>query len=292
MIEWWDGDHWTSRLAKGATYAAAGAVLGTLTGGIGLAVAGSFGLSGLAAGAVGATVSGTIFGTISGSIEAANGGNFFAGFGSGFVGGALAGLAGSVGIGLGDYGFSTGGLDFGVNLGSAIGGTNGLFAGLTDIYSHDGLGALAFFADSTIGLPTTAIGLGKSAVEVIGSGNFDEGLSKQSNAFIYQNSSFSRSSSVGNVAGITSRDRARANYLTTLREELLHTWQYREGGFLSLLRLGGEQVFANNPQSRVRGTFPYFSPGTLEFEARSRSEEVIVGRRPWELGCRGCERFY
>jgi len=286
VADWWDGDNWTSRATKGLLYAGAGLGLGLATGGLGLAAAGALGFSGAAAVGVGAAISGTAFGLIGGTINAAHGDSFLSGFGNGFIGGAIAGALG--GIGLGDVGI--GGFGISLNVGGAIGGFNGLVTGLADIYSHDGLGALAFFTDSTIGLPTTAIGLGKAGIEVIGSGNFDESLSKQSNAFIFQNSAFGRSSSVGNVVGISAENRGDN---AVLREELLHSWQYRRGGALSLLRLGVEQAFADNPQNRGRKTFPYFTPGTLEYEASSRAQNNIgIGRRPWELGCRGCGKFF
>ena len=56
-------------------------------------------------------------------------------------------------------------------------------------------------------------------------------MSKGSNSFIFTNTPF-RPSGVGNVAAVKNTDN-----LATLREELLHNWQYRYGGVLNLGRL-------------------------------------------------------
>ena len=127
-------------------------------------------------------------------------------------------------------------------------------------------------------------------------------MSKGSNSFIFTNTPF-RPSGVGNVAAVKNTDN-----LTTLREELLHNWQYRFGGLLNLGHLIAEQL-GNDGQD-----FPYFTLGTLEEEASNRSYDgsnrpkrypkthrtranatYYDGRnnpRPWELRCITCGRFY
>ena len=83
---------------------------------------------------------------------------------------------------------------------------------------------------------------------------------------------------------------------TTLREELLHNWQYRRGGLLNLSILIHEQL-------NKKGDYPYNTPGTLEYEASTRALDgtslmhgsgyLGLGRpRPWELSCSTCGRFY
>ena len=68
-----------------------------------------------------------------------------------------------------------------------------------------------------------------------------------------------------------------------LREELLHNWQYRRGGLLSLTKLIGEQINKN-------GNYPYETPGTLENEAHSAAKDGAP--IPWELQCSTCDKFY
>ena len=69
-----------------------------------------------------------------------------------------------------------------------------------------------------------------------------------------------------------------------LREELLHNWQYRRGGLLNLGRLAIEQIFK-------KGDYPYYTPGTLEYDAR-RQSRLSYNERPWELQCNVCDKFY
>ena len=48
-----------------------------------------------------------------------------------------------------------------------------------------------------------------------------------------------------------------------LREELLHNWQYRKGGLLSLGRL----ILEHTVDFVTGGRWdPYYTPGTLEYE--------------------------
>ncbi len=112
------------------------------------------------------------------------------------------------------------------------------------------------------------------------------------------NSPFSKSNSVGNVVGLKGRNIDK----TTLREELLHNWQYRRGGFLNLSILIHEQ-------RNKKGDYPYYTSGTLEHEASnlsthggdrpkyySNSEDIYYDGRnqpiPWELTCSSCGRFF
>ena len=79
---------------------------------------------------------------------------------------------------------------------------------------------------------------------------------------------------MGNVVGLSRGHSARLNTpegKTVLREELLHNWQYRRGGLLSLTRLGLEQA-------GVYGNDPYNKPGTLENEAQNIADNDL---RPW-----------
>ena len=105
-------------------------------------------------------------------------------------------------------------------------------------------------------------------------------MSKGSNPFIFRGGSI-RSNSVGNVVSIHRED---VNDLRVLREELLHNWQYRRGGLLSLTRLALEQA-------GVWGSDPYTRPGTLEHDAQTRSR-LPYNKRPWELRCGGCDKLY
>ena len=73
-------------------------------------------------------------------------------------------------------------------------------------------------------------------------------------------------------------------FFTRKNKVTYHNWQYRRGGLLSLTRLAFEQVFKS-------GDYPYFTPGTLEYDARRRSE-LPFSRRPWELSCSTCSKFY
>ena len=152
-----------------------------------------------------------------------------------------------------------------------------------------------FTLDHTIGQGTTAIGTGNFLLQQIAGAHFRKDLSRGSNSFIFTNTPF-KPSGVGNVAAVKNADDLR-----TLREELLHNWQYRFGGLLNLGRLITEQI-GNDGQD-----FPYFTPGTLEEEASNRSRDgasikfdrngrtYYDGRnnpRPWELQCSSCNRFF
>ena len=252
-----------SSISRGVAYGVAGALVGSAFG---------------ALGPIGGGIAGGLY-----NLATGNGG-----FWEGFAGGALSGAYGGA-------------------FGAAVGGINGFLAGYNDIYSHDNLGLNAFIADSTIGLTTTAIGLGKASIEIFGgifgSTHYERELSKQSNAYIFTNSVFGRSNAVGNVVSIdkkTSGNRD-AKFYRTLREELLHTWQYRRGGLLNQVRLLSEQVGSDSPNGFP---YPYGSSGTLEYEASTRSfdgtsltrvEDGYNGAgnsRPWELLCTRCSRFY
>ena len=77
-----------------------------------------------------------------------------------------------------------------------------------------------------------------------------------------------------------------------VREEFLHSWQYRRGGLLSLTRLDiierVAEATGSNPYNERNGTwgYPY-----LENEAKSGSKSSYDDR-PWELRCSTCDRFY
>ena len=118
--------------------------------------------------------------------------------------------------------------------------------------------------------------------------HFERGLSEGSNAFIFTGGSI-RSNSVGNVVSISEED---AGDLTVLREELLHNWQYRRGGLLSLTRLGIIERIAeatgSNPYNESHGSFGY---PYLEHQAKSGAH-LPYSQRPWELRCSACDRFY
>ena len=113
-------------------------------------------------------------------------------------------------------------------------------------------------------------------------------MSKGSNAFIFTRGKI-RSNSVGNVVSIHRED---ANDPRVLREELLHNWQYRRGGLLSLTRLGIIERIAeatgSNPYRERKGSFGY---RYLENQARSGAL-LPYSQRPWELRCSTCNRFY
>ena len=213
-----------------------------------------------------------------GIISAANGGNFWEGFGAGLMNLSLAAV--------------TFGGSFGLSIFNAYAG------GYHGIYSRDEQGDNAFLLDHTVGQGTTAAGTIAAVVHLAGKGGkFEKDLSRGSNAFIFSNSPL-RSNSVGNVVGLSPRDSARLNTpggKAVLREELLHNWQYRRGGLLSLTRLGLEQLgaFGN----------PYTTRGTLEYDASTRALDGTnlergdgysgFGKsRPWELRCVTCGRFY
>ena len=179
-----------------------------------------------------------------------------------------------------------------------VSAVNAYAAGYHGIYSNDAQGSSAYFLDHTVGQGTTAIGTVAALAHLAGGGKFESKLSRGSNAFIYSNSPFSRSNSVGNVIGLSKGDSAQlgtAEGKAVLREELLHNWQYRRGRLLSLTRLVLEQIGPGNP---------YTTRGTLEYEASTRAfdgtnlEREIDGYsgfgkpRPWELQCSTCDRFY
>ncbi len=213
---------------------------------------------------------------LTGIISELSGGSFEEGFAAGL---------GNLGLAIGTFGGSI--------LASA---GNAYAAGYHGIYSNDAQGSSAYFLDHTVGQGTTAIGTVAALAHLAGGGKFESKLSKGSNAFIYSNSPFSRSNSVGNTIGLSKRDSARlgtADGKRVLREELLHNWQYRRGGLLSLTRLVLEQIGPGNPYTRR---------GTLEYEASRRSVDGTdlersgysgLGKpRPWELQCSTCDRFY
>ena len=122
-------------------------------------------------------------------------------------------------------------------------------------------------------------------IDLIGGGHFEKGLSRGSNSFILSGSKFrnTRGWAQGNVAG-TSHSSDHPDFKQVIREEILHNWQYRRGGLLNLSRLAIEHIFK-------KGDYPYYTPGTLEYEARTRSA-LPYSERPWELQCSGCDKFY
>ena len=127
-------------------------------------------------------------------------------------------------------------------------------------------------------------------IHLIGGGHFEKGLSKGSNAFILTNSKFRKTPgwAQGNVAGLRGSDINKR----VLREELLHNWQYRRGGLLSLTRLGIIERIAektgSNPYDERKGSFGY---KYLEHQAQSGAN-LPYNERPWELRCSGCDKFY
>ncbi len=222
-------------------------------------------------------------------------GNFFKSFGQGFVigsGNALIGLGG----------------------GLALNGVNAFAAGYNDVYSHDDLGRQAFFLDHTIGSGTTAIGTGQGLYHLSSGAHFEKDLSIQSNAFIFSDVQFDRSNSVGNVVGLDTKTTENlrsddpdlmAEAKRVVREELLHNWQYRRKGFPALYGLAQEQ------KNMEEGGYPYFTPGTLEYDASTRSTHGGSGEggyirrrngsifydgtgydRPHVLKCSGCDKFF
>lgn len=79
--------------------------------------------------------------------------------------------------------------------------------------------------------------------------------------------------------------------LQNYREELLHNWQYRRGGLLSLTRLSVIERIAeatgSNPYNESHGSFGY---PYLEYQAQSAAQDGAP--IPWELQCSGCGKFY
>ena len=205
---------------------------------------------------------------LTGIISAAEGGNFWDGLAAGFGNLLLAG--------------ATLGGSFALSFGNAFA------AGYNGIYSRDEQGEQAFLLDHTVGQGTTAVGTVNIAIQAIGGAKFDKDLSKGSNAFIFRGGSI-RSNSIGNVVSIHKED---AGNLEVLREELLHNWQYRRGGLLSLTRLGIIERIAeatgSNPYRERKGSFGY---KYLEYQARKGSL-LPYHERPWELRCRTCDKFY
>ncbi len=157
---------------------------------------------------------------------------------------------------------------------------NAYAAGYHGIYSNDAQGSSAYLLDHTIGQGTTAIGTVAALAHLAEGGKFESKLSKGSNAFILTGGSI-KSNSIGNAISIHKGD---AGDLQVLREELLHNWQYRRGGLLSLTKLIVEQINKN-------GNYPYETPGTLENQAYSASK-LAYDSRPWELRCSTCDKFY
>ena len=161
---------------------------------------------------------------------------------------------------------------------------NAVAAGALGIYRGE-QGLQAFLLDHTVGQGTTAVGTVVAIVHLAGGARFEAGLSRGSNAFIYSGArktvpSNARGLSLGNVIGV----KLKSSQLRTisgkelLRHELVHNWQYRRGGLLSLGRLGLEQAGRAITDGRWD---PYDRPGNLEYEARNIADK---GLRPWYFG--------
>ena len=134
---------------------------------------------------------------------------------------------------------------------------------------------------------TTAIGTGALIADIIDGGKLESDLSRGSNTFVISGSAFSNSNgySVGNVAGTVYKP-GDSNFNRTMREELFHNWQYRYGGVLNLGRLVYEFVL-----NETGSIDTYNTPGYLEYEAKNSSQRLFE-KRPWELRCSGCSKFY
>ena len=164
---------------------------------------------------------------------------------------------------------------------------NAYAAGVNNIYGRDIQGIQAFLTDHTTGAGTTAVATVNMAVQAAAGAKFRKGLSRGSNAFIFTGGSM-RSNSLGNAVSINRDD---VGKLEVLREELLHNWQYRRGGLLSLSRLSIERVAeatGSDPYNERHGSlrYPY-----LEHQAQSDSY-LPYNQRPWELRCSSCDKFY
>ncbi len=195
---------------------------------------------------------------LTGVISVLNGGSFNDGFAAGF---------GNLLLGIGTLGGSL--------LASA---GNAYAAGYHGIYSNDAQGSSAYFLDHTIGQGTTAIGTVAALVHLAGGGKFEKELSRGTGSFIYSGAGTTLPPgvdgiSLGNVVGVGRKgsELGTAEAKTLLRHELVHSWQYRRGGLLSLAKLALEHLGAY-------GSNPYNRPGTLENEAHTIAKS---GRRPW-----------
>ncbi len=157
-------------------------------------------------------------------------------------------------------------------------------AGSLGIYRGE-QGLQAFLLDHTVGQGTTAVGTVAAIVHLAGGARFEAGLSRGSNAFILSGAGKTLPSgtgglSLGNVIGV----KLKSSQLRTisgkelLRHELVHNWQYRRGGLLSLGRLGLEQAGRAITGGRWD---PYNRPGNLEYEATNIARK---GLRPWYFG--------
>ena len=210
-----------------------------------------------------------IYGLIGGIAAAIRGKNFFKGFGNGLLSGLM------------NWGLSV--ATFGVSM--TLSAVNAYAAGVNNIYGRDIQGIHAFLTDHTTGAGTTAIGTTAMLADLAAGAHFEKGMSRGSGSFVVSGSKISKTGgiSLGNMAA-SKYDRDHPDFKVTIREEILHNWQYRRGGLLNLGRLGLEQV-------NKKGNYPYHTPGTLEYEARSRSE-LSYSERPWELSCSICGRFY
>ena len=76
-----------------------------------------------------------------------------------------------------------------------------------------------------------------------------------------------------------------------VREEFLHSWQYRRGGLLSLTRLGiierAAEATGSNPYNERNGSWGYPYLENQAYSAAKNGAPV-----PWELQCSTCDRFY
>ena len=191
---------------------------------------------------------------LTGIISELSGGSFEEGFAAGL---------GNLGLAIGTFGGSI-----------VVSAVNAYAAGYYGIYGRNERGNNDYFLDHTVAQGTTAIGTVAALTHLAEGGKFEKELSRGTGSFMYSNTSFSRSNSVGNVIGLSKEDSAllgTAKGKRVLRHELVHSRQYRRGGLFNLARLGLEYFGAY-------GSDPYNRPGTLENEAKTIADN---GLRPW-----------
>ncbi len=212
------------KVAESVTYGIAGAALGTIAGAAYTFAAPLVIIAGAVAGAIGGFQAGY------------KKGGFWGGLGCGIlgaIGGSAIATLGVVIAGLG---------------GTFIGGINGALGGYNGIYNQNLSGTLAFVLDSTLGLPTTALGIGYMGYLTARGNRIDADLSKGNNAFVFNgvgNSIKAPGMSIGNVIGIKDKidsENVSSDELKMLRHELSHSWQYRMYGPISSVKLVQEQL--------------------------------------------------
>jgi RHS repeat-associated protein len=179
------------------------------------------------------------------------------GFATGFVGGTVYGLtqgeslgqsmlrgleAGLLGVAGGVLGAATGGTVFGllgfpVTAGAALGGffgaMNGYISGATQTYRwSDGTGFAAFLADSTWGLVGTSLGvlIHFANWTFHGGGNYNESLSRRSNAHVYDGGFAVKSDYAMTQGNVISNLQGHGRGSDLYRHEKLHVMQSRVFG--------------------------------------------------------------